>query len=160
MTVLGAVFCGVQSGVAYWKYGLLREMPQILQPDVFATELPDDWASNLDPAKRESSSMAVARMAFVDTGRFRTYFDQSGQRRTFAPTEDDVRQREFAVVTKARLEDAIRDSMNDVLIWLIWGLVAAVFGFGIGRGRRPLPAGATVESDARENGARARREPH
>lgn len=154
MTALGALFCGGQSGVAYWKYGLMKEMAPTLQRDMFTGELPDDWAPNLDPAKRESSSLAMAKMAFVDTGRFRSYFDKSGERRTYAPTEDDIRQREFAVVTKARFDDATRNSLHDALIWLVWGLVSAAFGFGVGKDRGPLPANNTVEPDARESGAR------
>jgi len=154
MTVLGGIFCGAQSGVAYWKHGVMKEMAPTLHRNMFAGELPDDWAQNLEPAKRESSSLAMAKMTFVDTGRFRSYFDKSGQRRSYAPTEEDIRQREFAVVTMARFDDAIRNNLHDALIWLIWALVAASFGFGIAKDRGPLPANSTVEPDARKSGAR------
>jgi hypothetical protein len=154
MAVLGGLFCGAQSGVGYWKYELMKEIAPNLQRDIFAGELPGDWAPNLDPAKRESSSLAMAQMAFTETGRFRSYFDRSGQRRTYAPTEDDVRQREFVVVTKARFDDATRNNLYDALIWLVWGLVSAAFGFGVAKDRGPLPANNTVEPGARESGAR------
>jgi hypothetical protein len=113
-------------------------MAQTLQNKIFADELPADWGTHLDPKEREVSSLAMAKMAFVDSGRLRGYFDRSGERRRFSPTEEDIKNRDFAVATKARVEDAIRTSLGDTVVWLIWGVMAAVFGMGVARDKPPM----------------------
>jgi hypothetical protein len=154
MTVVGALFCLAYSGFSYWKHVALKDMTQVLEKKMFAEELPADWGRHLAPEKREGSSLAMARMAFVESGKLRGYFDRSGERKPYAPTEEDIKSRDFAVVTQARLEDAVRTNFWDALVWLIWGVVAVGFGLGVGRDRAPLPANTTLETDARKDGAR------
>ena len=154
MTAFGAIFCLAYAGFSYWKHVALKDMAQVLQKKMFADELPADWGKHLDPEKREGSSVAMARMAFVESGRLRGYFDRSGDRKRYSPTEEDIKNRDFAVVTQARLEDAVRTNFGDTIVWLIWGVAAAAFGFGVARDKAPLPANPTVETDARKSGAR------
>lgn len=154
MAAFGAVFCLAYAGFSYWKHVALKDMAQTLQKKMFADELPADLGKQLAPEKREASSLAMAQMAFVESGTFRGYFDKSGERKRYSPTEEDVKSRDFAVVTQARLEDAIRTNLGAALVWLIWGIVAAVFGFGVARDKPPLPANPTVDPDARKSDAR------
>ena len=96
----------------------------------------------------------MAQMAFVDSGKLRGYFDRSGNRKQFAPTEEDIKRREFAVVTQARLEDAIRTNLGDTIAWLIWAAVAVGLGLGVSRDKVPLPANCAVDADASNRSAR------
>ena len=137
MTAFGAAFCFMYAGFSYWKHHALKDIAQTLQRKMFPDDLPADWGKDLAPDKRETSSLAIARMAFVESGTLRTYFGSDGERKPFAPTQEDVRRRDFAVVTQARLDDAIRNNFFDALLWVIWGLVAAIFGYGVSREKLP-----------------------
>ena len=154
LTAFGALFCLAYAGFSYWKHVALKDMAQVLEKKMFAGELPAEWGKHLDPGKREGSSVAMARMAFVESGKLRGYFDRSGERKRYTPTEEDIKNRDLAVVTQARLEDAVRSNFWDAFVWLIWGIVAVGFGLGIAREKAPLPANTTAENDARKNGAR------
>ena len=134
MTAFGAIFCISHAGFSYWKSVALSGMGQAHQQKMFADELPD-WGKQLDPEKREESSVAMARIAFVDSGRLRAYIDRAGERKRYSPTEEDFKNRDLAVVTQARVEYAVRINLGEALSWLIWGSVAALFGFGIAHDR-------------------------
>jgi len=137
MAAFGAAFCLMYAGFSYWKYHALRELAQSLERQTFPDDLPADWGKDLTPDKRELSSLTIARLAFVQSGTLRTYFDGTGERKSFAPDQEDVRRRDLAVVAQTRLEDAIRANSIDALLWVIWGLVAALFGYGISREKLP-----------------------
>jgi len=154
MVGFGALFCIAYAGFSFWKSAALRDLTQMLQKTTYSGELPADWGNGLPPEQSEASSLALARMAFANTGTFPNYFDKKGRRTRFSPTEEDIKVRDLTVVTRARLEDSIRSSFEDALLWLIWGFVAAVFGFAVGREKRRLPANPTIDRDARESGAR------
>jgi hypothetical protein len=154
MAGFGAAFCLAYAGFSYWKYVALSDMAQILQKSMYSKELPTDWGSQVSPAEREASSLTLARMAFADAGVLRNYFDKTGKQVRFSPTEEDIKQRDFTVVTKARLEDSIHRSFDEALLWLLWAVIATALGFGLARDKGPLPANPTVERDARKSGAR------
>ena len=135
MTAFGAIFCISHAGFSYWKSVALSGMGQAHQQKMFADELPADWGKQLDPEKREESSVAMARIAFVDSGRLRAYIDRAGERKRYSPTEEDFKNRDLAVVTQARVEYAVRINLGEALSWLILGSVAALFGFGIAHDR-------------------------
>lgn len=72
-------------------------------------------------------------MSFIESGTLRNYVDANGSTRRFTPSEEDIKRRDAAVLTQARVEDAIRANFRDALLWLIWGIVAAAFGYGVAR---------------------------
>jgi len=150
MAILGAFFFLAYAGASYWMHVTLKEMAQVLQRQMFADELPADWGKDLDPEKRELVSVTMAQMAFVESGRLRHYFDRSGERKRYSPTEEDVKKRDFAVVTQTRLDDAVRTNYGDTFVWLIWGAIAVCFGLGMARDKAPLPANTTPHTDARD----------
>ena len=154
MTMFGGLFCAAYAAFPFWKHLVLEDMRQVLTKKMFTEELPADWGKHLDPDNREGSSLSMARMAFLESGALRGYFDKSGERKRFVPTEEDIKNRDFAVVTTARLEDAIQANRSDTVVWIIWGLIAVLFGLGVAHDKPPLPANNTVEPDARKGGAR------
>ena len=137
MAGFGAAFCAMYAGFSYWKHHALKDVAQTLERRTFPEDLPADWGKDLPPDKREMSSLTIARLVFVQSGTLRTYFDSAGERKPFAPNQEDVRRRDFAVVAQTRLEDAIGTNLIDALLWVIWGLVAAVFGYGVSREKLP-----------------------
>ena len=54
-------------------------------------------------------------------------------RKRFAPTQTDIRRRDHVVATQTRLEESMRASLSTGLLWLIWGALAVLFGFGLAR---------------------------
>jgi hypothetical protein len=137
MAGFGATFCLVYAGFSYWKHHALRDVAQMLQQKTVPDRLPADWGKDLPPDKRELSSLTLARLAFVQSGTLGTYFDASGERKPFAPTQEDIRRRESAVIAQTRLDDALRANSIDALLWLVWGFVAASFGYGVSREKLP-----------------------
>jgi len=135
MASFGAAFCAMFAGFSYWKHNSLKEVAQTLQRSVSPAELAADWGKNLAPDQREASSLTIARLAFVESGTLSNYFDKTGERKLFLPNQEDIRRRDFAVVAQARLEDAIRANYHDALLWVIWGLVAPIFGYAVSRKR-------------------------
>jgi hypothetical protein len=154
LAAFGTLFCLAHVSFSYWRHVALKDMAQGLPMKMFTDELPPNWGKQLASKERETSSLAMARIGFVESGKFRSYFDQAGERRKFSPSEDDIKSRDAAVVTKARLEDAVGRNFGDALVWLIWAIVAGAFGFGVAGDKRSLPANPTVETDARKSGAR------
>lgn len=154
LVAIGVVFCLLNSGLSYWRYDMAKDVSQTLSKNRNVDELPADWGKQLTPEQREESSLARARIVFVDSGEFRSYFDKSGEKKRYSPTEEDIKTRDLSVVTKARLEDAIHTNLADALTWLIWGIVTTSIGFGIGRYKPPLQANPSVETDARKSSAR------
>lgn len=152
MVAAGAVLCMAYGAFHYWKHtGLV----QIAQPLKHLTEdLPKDWGADLKPDLRESNSLALAKVAYYESGALRFYFAASGERKLFAPSPEDLKKRELRIKTNTLLEEAIKQNYGQAWIWWVSGPFAALLGFAFSYGRLPLPANSTAESDARKSSAR------
>jgi len=151
MVAYGAIFSFASAGFLYWKHVTSKEITQTLPRMEAVDPLPADWKKDLEPQKREEASLALARMVFFDSGKFNDYFDKHGQRQRFSPSEEDIKHREWLVVTQARLEDAVRDNLNHALGWLIWALMAVALGFMFARhGATPKRVGPAQDIDSRK----------
>jgi hypothetical protein len=133
MAGLGALYCLLYGGYFLVKHQETRDYARALYPEVYRTDLPADWGNQLPPARREAGSMALARSAFVESGTLRSYFDATGAKKPFAPSQADVKRRDRVVASQARLEASSTESLERGLAWLIWGVMAAFFGFGVSR---------------------------
>ncbi len=154
MTAFGVIFCFAYSGFSYWKHLALRDMGQSNQNKIFTNELAADWGKDLSPVKREEASAALARLVFVESGKLRDYIDKVGERKRFSPTEEDIRNREVAVITQTRLADAARSNLGEAIVWLIWGAVAALFGVGVARDKAHFPVSRSEDGGARSSNTR------
>ena len=128
MMVLAALACAGYGTFAYWKYLDNKLTLSAGQRKAAPSQLPRDWGRTMAPEKRESTSLARARHAFVESGQLGAYFDRSGETRTFSPTLEDVQRRERIVAHFARVEYAVRDSLAEALLWLILAPVALLLG--------------------------------
>ncbi len=104
-------------------------------------ELPPGWGLNFSPEQRERSIL-LARAAFSDHGRMIQYMRGDGTLVTFAPTEDDIKQRDELIVLKAQF-DALGALLPPYPIrWLSMSLTAFALGAILGRsgkGKKTLP---------------------
>jgi hypothetical protein len=148
---LGAFLCLAYGGMAYWKHTVLVDASKMLEKSILSAHLPlaDDWGTGCCSDKRESSSLAMVRAAFVESGKLHTYFDSAGARRLFAPSQEDLKKREDAVLSNAKIKDSVDAFLWETVHWLVAGVLALLFGFGIGRELRSVPANNTVEPDAK-----------
>ena len=139
MVVFGGLFCAAWGALAFWDYWTGNEAIETLQQRVAVKELPADLAK-MPAAKREKLGEAHARATYIGGGNLETYRDRKGAARLFAPSQADVKQREFIVFRRTQLAHASRDSFADALQWWIWGLLAALFGYLVSREKRVSPA--------------------
>ena len=144
--VLGATIVGMLVAYSYWHYWTYSEAAEWYRPTGQVRELPADWGKKMSPAKREAASQGIARQAFVGSGALTQYFDSSGQRRAYAPAQNDLKRREALLAASARMEQMALSSFNEFILWLILGLSAFVFGLLFSFESAPRPA--QVEEDA------------
>jgi len=152
MTVLAALVCALYGTFAYWKYLDHKVTLNVSQRKAAPSQLPPSWGRSLSPEKRESASLSRARHAFVESGAIGTFFDRSGEIRSFAPNLEDVQRRERVVAHYAQAEYAVRNSLAEALLWLILGPVAILLGLlmSLDKGPRASPG---VGGDLPSNGA-------
>jgi hypothetical protein len=136
MTALGAGYCFLYGGYFLWKERETRlYVDALYRTAAPKNELPANWGEHLAPARREASSLSLARETYLQSGTLRSYFDASGARKPFAPAQTDVRRRDRVVATQTRLEENMRESFTFGMLWLVWGVIAVLFGMGMSRER-------------------------
>lgn len=128
--LIGLTIVGLLAGYAYWQHRTYAQVAAEYRGAEVPRELPADWGKKLSPAKREAASQEAVRGAFVGSGVIRQYFDASGQRKAFAPAQDDIKRREGVVALTARLQHRADEQFKAFVFWLVLGASALVFGFG------------------------------
>lgn len=92
------------------------------------------------PAAPAAMDPLRARSAFISSGLMATYLDK-GEKKSYAPTQDDVRRRERVVATNTLLSLTARASLYEAMLWGILAVVAALAGFLFSREKEaPRPA--------------------
>jgi hypothetical protein len=152
----GVAISLVLSGVTYVQYRFSLEVLETIKRPIFSKQVPlaDDWGGDCCKNKLESASRQLVQAAYVETGQIHSYFDSSGRRTQFLPTESDIRARDKRVVGDAQLEDASHTLLSSAVHYLIAGLIAVLLGAWLGYEQRKTSANNTAEADARNGGAR------
>ena len=154
MVAFGAIYFALFGALAHWSHQLLSAPIDTTSQDRFSSELPLDWGKELSPEKREVSSRNYARIAYLRHGKLINYFERSGTARPFAPSQDDIRERETTVASDAKLQ-AMADATSRASIYLwLWGLMCLLIGLTMANPKGSLPANPTVEPDAPKTGVR------
>lgn len=137
MLGFGALYCLMYGGYFLWRHQELRAYGDTLYSQVYKGELPADWRSELPGPRREAGSLALARSAFVQSGSLRTYFDAAGERKPFMPSQADLKRRDNVVATQTRITESMQESFSSGLLWLAWGVLAVLFGYGLSSAEKP-----------------------
>jgi len=145
---VGVAIVVILGGYAYWQHRMLVDMTMAFRHQPPARELPADWGKKVSPAKREALSQGIARQVFVDSGTLTQYVEASGQRKAYAPGQDELKRREAAVLAAARVEQRAANSLVEAVLWLVLGLGAFVFGLCFAFEPAPKPAESEAEPAA------------
>lgn len=135
----GVVLCIANGGAAFWKYNFATASMKFLNRHSITARLPlpDKWQPCCN-SDRGLASRAIVRSAYFESGVLQTYFDASGNRKLFTPTQDDIRDREWTVAMQTQIRDSAWARKLEAVYWLIAGLIVPLFGAGWGReSRRP-----------------------
>lgn len=124
--LLGFTFFAVYGAFAYWRYVDIT--------DTLGTRHVKPAAA-LAPA-----DLARARASFIASGLLATYVDR-GEKKSFAPNQDEIRRRERIVATRTLLNETARVSLNEALVWLILAVAATLSGFLFSREKSAAPGG-------------------
>ena len=124
ISLLGFTFFAIYGAFAYWRYTDITDTLAIRHARPPATQAPAD--------------LARARASFISSGLLASYVER-GDKKTFAPSQDDIRKRERMVATNTLLNETARSSLNEALLWLILGVAAAVSGFAFSREKSAAP---------------------
>lgn len=135
----GFLYCVAYAGFSYWAHNFQHEASGLLQKGVAVPELPGDRGASFPPKQRAESSVELARAAFGENGKLRFYFDESGKRLLYVPSQADLDQREKKVAQLAQLQYVANESAYTPAQWLLVALFAALFGFGWARGQSANP---------------------
>ncbi len=123
--LLGITFFAVYGAFAYWRYVDITDTLGLRYMKPPATQTPAD--------------LTRARASFIASGLLAPYIER-GEKKTFAPNQDDIRKRERMVATNTLLNETARASLNEALLWLILGAAAALSGFLFSREKTSPPA--------------------
>jgi hypothetical protein len=143
MTVLAASLYVLYGSFAYWKYqDLVEVLSQRTQKPVAvqASQATQERGKKLSPEKKEAASLRLAQREFVQSGALGTYVNRRGEKKLFAPNQDDIKGRERIVAYLAQVDSAARNSFTEAMLWLITGLLAVLFGYVFSREKLPSPA--------------------
>ncbi len=149
LTIVGAVLCIAFSTIQFFFYHVEDDLLTSMKRDSYIS-LPDDWGKNMQPNERERASVSYVTAAFMGTGKLLDYFTASGGRRLFAPSQDQIRQRESAVRVQTQLEDQKDTLLRNAVSWLLYGFLAGVGGWLTGRNRRLATANRQLNTDVRQ----------
>lgn len=121
-----------------------------------ARELPPTWEADQPLEKRQMRSVAYVSAAFLDHGVLLKHVDQSGAWVLYQPSPKAIAERQSAIAIQTQLQDQSWAFAKAAWTWWLSWFFAAAFGYLAGRAK--VAANSTAQSDARNTGARARRE--
>lgn len=139
LILIGLAIIGMLAANAYWQHLNYADAALAYRGAPPPRELPADWGKKMTPAKREATSQNMARGAYVGSGVIRQQFDITGNRKPFAPAQDDIKNRDSVVMAAARLEHRADENFQAFVLWLVLGLSAFLFGIGFALEPAPKP---------------------
>ena len=131
----GVIWCIANGALAFYVYSSMESLA--LDPNYPTSELRDDWGSKFSPNEREKSSSAYAAMIYFSYGTIVSYFDRSGNRELFVPTQDQIRAREKSVALKQQMTHLSDDAYSRGWRWFLSVAVGVLIGWGMGRREYP-----------------------
>ena len=146
LVICGALWC--LGGVAILIYVSSTSKSLKATQNLTSNELPKDWGSKLSPEVRERDSLILASTIYLSSGTLIQYFDLSGARKIFSPSQQQLREREGAVVTFERIDALARNTWDLAFRLGIAALTAGVLGWWAGRSGRDSLANRSFEKDA------------
>jgi len=124
--LLGFTFFAVYGAFAYWRYLDITETLSLRYVKPTAAQPPGD--------------LIRARTSFIASGLLASYVER-GEKKSFAPNQDDIRRRERVVATNTLLNETARASFREAVLWLILGVAAVLSGFLFSQEKK-TPSGA------------------
>src|SRR5438309_1304403 len=102
LVAIGSSWCILYGGIALY---VARSSEKALEMarNSGINELPRDWGSQLPAATRERDSLTHAAIGYRSTGPLLEYFNQSGERVRFSPTQKQLSEREATVEAHQQL---------------------------------------------------------
>jgi hypothetical protein len=128
-TIFGILFLVGHAAMSYTTHSMQLKLASTMQNLVVSTKLVPDWGVDLPSAKRTEISLVYARMAFRSHGRLDYYFDHSGKRQLFAPSQVDLDEREQNISQAAVLNYSANERLESAKWLLIVAFFAALFGY-------------------------------
>ena len=103
-------------------------IPDPLHPDL----------QDLPPEDREDRSRILARARFLDSGELHRHYGSSGTSVTFAPSQQDLKDREAFLRTEAQITNTASDvrASGERLLWLLTAFVAVGLCVGVAQRRK------------------------
>ena len=145
MVVLGGLFCATYGALAFWEHYTNVESSEALRQMHRSAVRPPEFGKETSAERREILGQVYARAIYLERGTLVSYLDRSGAKKVFAPSESDLKRREFTIVRRAQLDYASRESYADAFTWWLWGLLAALLGFLFSREKLPKAATPAAE---------------
>ena len=103
LVLAGMTLCGIAFGAAYyWMHIESDELAISFKGKPFV-QLPANWSSEQSAELREKNSRAYAYVAYLGDGSLLKHVDSGGQWIAFHPSQEQVKERESAVVNHAKL---------------------------------------------------------
>lgn len=104
VTVIGLIFCVGMVFRDYASYSLASRALEVHKYRVFTKETaPHTWSAKLSGENREMLGYQFALEEFNKTGALTSYVDRNGRAVRFLPTQNDIRDRELYVSSRAEL---------------------------------------------------------
>ena len=130
MVGAGAIACLVYIGVSLWLQSGFGELANPKSTYAVPT-IPAGWGANMPPDKREEYSLMLARAQFDQSGTFGKYIGRDGLTKPYAPTEQDIRDRDILHSARDQFAILARVSQRDAVV-LVLLMFAAVIGGYVG----------------------------
>ncbi len=127
----GAIWCIVNGVVAFHISSTMESLG--IDPNRPVSELRDDWSNKLSPDDREKSSSSYASSIYFSSGTIVSHFDRSGNRQRFAPTQEQIRERESHVALKQQMAQLSLDAYSRGWRWFLSAVLAVLIGWGTWR---------------------------
>jgi len=125
---LFVIICFVNTGVATYTYFYvpytLKEKDEFKAPVLMASM----ENSNLSLEQKANSSKAIAAYGFVNTGERMEYLTNTGEKRIFEPTPEDIAHREETVKQLAEIKRNLETLPLAALGWIAILVIGTVLG--------------------------------
>ncbi len=129
LILFGSLICFGWSAIHFFIAYTMEDLSSIPYKQELFNELPDDWAKDIEPERREKNSRALAAVNFSENGKLGNYFDNYGKRVAFCPTEDDIALRDLKINTECIVNNVVVRSYENTWQWIIYALIAACLGW-------------------------------
>jgi len=131
--VTACALASIAMGSFYlWACAKEQDLIEGLNKNPYA-ELPSGWAADLTAEARAKASHSYASAAFMGQGILLKHSDMQGQWVRFQPNQQDIADREKAIVVRTQLEEQSRSFWSLALRWWLGAAIAAMIGYLAGR---------------------------